>query len=196
MTLRLALCTLLLAGTPALASAQQPTASGLPLPDKSLWPERPLSPPEQELREAIIVLRDTLYSVEAVGARLERGLGGSPAVLLSTGRAFHLECARGARASGEMRRYAGGLSTNNAKWGDLALADFRASVTALEKAMQRCDEGSAKAIAATPLDKEALRLSQVNALKAIRDYQLSVKGLLRTLNIPLDPRGARAPVIN
>ncbi len=194
MTVRAAMLTLLLVGSPALAAAQQ--SSGLPTPDKSLWPERPLSPPETELREAVIVLRDTLFSVEAVAVRLERGFGGSPAVLLATGRAFHLECARGTRASAQMRTYAAGLSTDNAKWGDLALGDFRKSVAALEGAMKRCDEASAQAITVAPVDAEALRLTQVSAMKAIRDYQLSVKGLLRTLQIPLDPRGSRVPVLN
>lgn len=194
MTLRLIRLALFTALLPTALLAQQP--SGLPTPDRSLWPERPLSPAEQELRTAIVVLRDTLYSVDATAARLERGLEGSPAVLLSTGRTLNAECARGARATGVMRAYAAGLSTDNAKWGDVALTDFRKALASLENAMISCDQGTAKAIAVTPVDGPALKLAQTKTVAAIRNYERSVKGLLRTLNIPLDPRGTSTPVIN
>jgi hypothetical protein len=188
--IRLALIASLL---PAPLLAQQP--SGLPGPDKSLWPERPLSPAEQELRAAVVVLRDTLYTVEATAARVERGLQGSPAVLRSTGRTLKAECARGARATGTMRAYAMGLSTDNARWGEVALTDFRKALTTLETAMGNCDQISAKAIEADPVDAAALKKAQVSTVLAIRDYERSVKGLLRTLNIQLDPRGTSTPTI-
>jgi hypothetical protein len=179
---------------PAPLLAQQP--SGLPVPDKSLWPERPLSPAEQELRDAIVVLRDTLYTVDAVAARLERGLEGSPAVLRATGRTLNAECARGARATGLMRAYAAGLSTDNAKWGEVALTDFRKALATLEAAMTDCGQASAKAIESNPADADALKAAKTKTVAAIRDYERSVKGLLRTLNIPLDPRGTATPTIN
>jgi hypothetical protein len=188
---RLALLATLL---PAPLLAQPP--SGLPVPDKSLWPERPLSPAEQELRDAVVVLRDTLYNVDATAARLERGLQGSPAVLRATGRTLNAECARGARATGVMRAYAAGLSTDNAKWGEVALTDFRKALTTLEAAMTSCDMASAKAIENTPVDAAALKAAQTKTVLAIRDYERSVKGLLRTLNIPLDPRGTTTPTIH
>ena len=189
--IRLALLTVLL---PTTLLAQQPT--GLPAPDKSLWPERPLSPPEEELRQAVVVLRDTLYAIDATAARLERGLEGSPAVLRATGRTLNVECARGVRATGVMRSYATGLSTNNAKWGDAALTDFRKALVSLEAAMVSCDQGTAKAITANPVDGPALKAAQTRTVAAIRAYEGAVKGLLRTLDIPLDPRGTATPTIN
>jgi hypothetical protein len=192
--LRLVRLALVVSLLPVPLLAQQP--SGLPKPDQSLWPERPLSPPEQELRDAVVVLRDTLYSVDATAARLERGLAGSPAVLRSTGRSLNAECARGARATGAMRTYAAGLSTDNARWGDLALTDFRKALSTLEAAMVSCDKVSAKAIEADTVDAASLRQAQVNTVLAIRNYERSVKGLLRTLNIPLDPRGTSTPSIH
>lgn len=191
---QLALTALLIA--PVGAAAQVTKPSGLPTPDPGLWPERPLSPAEQELRDAIVVMRDTLYAVEATASRLERVLGGSPAVLLATGRSLQAECARGARSAAQMRTYAAGLSTDNARWGDVALNDFRGAVATLEKAMQGCEEQSGKAIAATPMDKPALAGTKTATVAAIRDYERSSRGLLRTLNIPLDPRGSRKPVID
>lgn len=194
MTLSFARLALFAALLPAPLLAQQP--SGLPVPDKSLWPERPLSPAEQELRDAVVVLRDTLYMVEATAARLERGLGGSPAVLRATGRTLNAECARGARATGVMRAYAAGLSTDNAKWGDVALGDFRKALATLESAMTNCNSASAKALESNPVDGPALKKAQTSTVLAIRDYERSAKGLLRTLNIQLDPRGTTTPTIH
>jgi hypothetical protein len=193
-TLRLIRLALIATLLPAPLLAQQP--SGLPAPDKSLWPERPLSPAEQELRDAVVVLRDTLYAVEATAARIERGLAGSPAVLRATGRTFNTECARGARATGVMRAYAGGLSTDNTNWGQAALTDFRKALVTLEAAMVSCDQASAKAIATTPVDAAALKAVQVKTVLAIREYERSAKGLLRTLDIQLDPRGTTSPTIH
>lgn len=193
MTLRLVRLALIAVLLPAPLLAQ---ASGLPTPDKSLWPERPLSPAEQELRDAVVVLRDTLYSVDATAARIERGLRGSPAVLRATGRTLSADCARGARATGVMRTYAAGLSTDNAKWGEVALTDFRKALATLEAAMLSCDQTSAKAIETNPVDGAALKSAQTSTVFAIRDYERSVKGLLRTLKIDLDPRGTSAPVIH
>lgn len=179
---------------PAPLLAQQP--SGLPAPDKSLWPDRPLSPAEQELRDAVVVLRDTLYAVDATAARIERGLEGSPAVLRATGRTLNAECARGARSTGIMRAYAAGLSTDNVRWGEVALTDFRKALVTLEAAMVSCDQATAKAIATLPVDAAALKAAQVKTVLAIRDYERSAKGLLRTLNIQLDPRGTTTPTIH
>ena len=194
MTLRLVRLALIAVLLPAPLLAQQP--SGLPKPDKSLWPERPLSPAEQELRDAVVVLRDTLYNVDATAARIERGLEGSPAVLRATGRTLNAECLRGARATGTMRAYAAGLSTDNARWGEVALTDFRKALATLEAAMISCNQTSAKAIEGATVDGPALKQAQTSTVFAIRDYERSVKGLLRTLRIDLDPRGTGAPTIH
>lgn len=181
---------------PTMGQAQSTVPSGLATPTRELWPERPLSPPEQELRDAIIVLRDSLHAVEATAARLGRGLRGSPAVMMATGRTLNGDCQRAARATGTMREYAAGLSTDNAKWGDLALDDFRKSLAQLEQTLKSCDATTAKAIATTGPDAKALGTAQTQTVVAIRDYDRAVKGLLRTLKIPLDPRGVKTPVLN
>lgn len=183
----------LVAGAPISAAAQATITAP---PTRDLWPERPLSPAETELRDAIVVLRDTLFSVHAVATRIERGLGGSPAVMLATGRTLGQECAKGARATGVMREYAAGISTSDARWGDVAVADFRAAIAQLERAMTRCGETSATAIASSPVDAEQLQAAQLATVRSIREYEASAKGLLRTLRIPLDPRGSSVPVIN
>lgn len=181
---------------PATGQAQSTTPSGLPTATRDLWPERPLSPAEEDLRDRIVVLRDSLHFVESTAARLNRGLQGSPAVTLATGRTLNGDCQAAARATGVMREFAAGLSTDNAKWGDKALEDFRSTLAKLERSLNSCDATTAKAVASAAPDVKALDATQVQAVAAIRNYDRAAKGLLRTLKIPLDPRGAKPPTLN
>jgi hypothetical protein len=181
---------------PAVGTAQSTVPSGLPTATRDLWPERPLSPAEEDLRDRIVVLRDSLHFVESTAARLNRGLRGSPAVTLATGRTLNGDCQAAARATAVMREFAAGLSTDNAKWGDKALEDFRSTLAKLERSMNSCDATTAKAVASSEPDIKALGATQVQAVAAIRDYDRAVKGLLRTLKIRLDPRGVKTPTLN
>lgn len=180
----------------ATGQAQSTVPSGLATPTRELWPERPLSPAEQDLRDRVVVLRDSLHAVEATAARLSRALRGSSAVTLAAGRTLNSDCQAAARATAVMRDFSEGLSTNDSKWGDKALADFRTTLVKLERSMNSCDATTAKAVASPETDTKALGATQLQAVAAIRDYDRAVKGLLRTLNIPLDPRGVKTPTLN
>ncbi|HET9133255.1 MAG TPA: hypothetical protein VFN90_03045 [Gemmatimonadales bacterium] len=162
---------------------------------EDLWPERPLSPPEEELRTNVVVLRDTLFTIDATASRVLRANeAGKAAVVTSGGRALGVDCARGVRATGVMSAHARGLSTSNKKWGDGALNTFRAALVDLDKQLRRCEAlGTVKAGMPVP-STTAFAEMATGTIAAIRRYEVAQKGLFRTLEIPLDPKGYKSAV--
>lgn len=202
MTVRMLQAVLALAvvATPLLAQAptEKPrVGQGQKFKSKAedLWPERTLSPAEQELKTKVIVLRDTLFAIDATAARLIRANeAGKGSVVTASGRALGVDCARGVRATAVMSAHARGLSTSNKKWGDGALGTFRSALTDLDKALRRCETaGTIKA--GDPIPSNAA-FSEVatGTVAAIRRYEVAQKGLFKTLQIPLDPKGYKSAV--
>jgi hypothetical protein len=162
---------------------------------EDLWPERELSPAEQELKSKVIVLRDTLFAIDATAARLIRANeAGKGSVVTASGRALGVDCARGVRATAVMAAHARGLSTSNKKWGDGALNTFRGALTDLDKSLRRCEAmGTIKAGDPVPSDAAFTELA-TGTVAAIRRYEVAQKGLFKTLQIPLDPKGYKPAV--
>ena len=181
----LVLAALLLAPAATSLSAQA-TAPGL-------WPERPLTPEKKELRDAIIIVRDTLRDVRATVNRMERAANaGSPGVLASSARVLSTDCERATRAAVKVQSQVAGLSTSDKK-GDQALADFRRAALALQQGMTSCTEQLATAT--TPsIDATKVASIRSNALKVVVDYENSVHALMKTLSIPLDPKGHKSAI--
>jgi hypothetical protein len=159
----------------------------------NLWPERELTPAETELRDAVVVLRDTLYAVDAAVERVERARRGDAAnsLLRSAGYGLISECQRSERAAGRMETYATGLSTNDTLWGATALRNFRQSTVDLRAAMSSCNRDLNVLVAGNgPVDQERVMAAAQAARSAVRTHERAVRGLLRTLKIRLDPKGS------
>ncbi len=159
---------------------------------RQLWPERALSPIEQELKDHVIVLRDSLAMVDASAAlivRQRRG-GAGAAVLRSSSRRLASTCEAGAREGKVMHEFAKGLFTDDTKWGPLAVATFQAGAGDLVRHMGGCSS-AATALAETEQgpDPEQLVKVALAAQAAVADYTIAAAGLLNTLNIRVDPRG-------
>lgn len=169
-----------------------PRASALPKDiAASLWPERELSPVEIELRSRTIVLRDSLAIADAVVERIERlSTGGSAAAVRSQTRALAGRCESVQREGRRMAEFAATLSTSDARWGDKAVATYRSSLTELDASMLKCRESARRDDASI----EDHRRTAEAVRAAIRSHERATTGLFKTLQIPLDPLGARPPV--
>ncbi len=202
MTVRPVHAVLALAVLAAPLAAQAPTTAprvgqGQKYKSKAedLWPERALSPAEQELKAKVIVLRDTLFAIDATAARLLRAnAAGKPSVVTASGRALGTDCARGVRATAVMSTHARGLSTSNKKWGDGALNTFRTALADLDKQLRRCESAGTVAPRSTPPSTTAFAELATSTVAAIRRYEVAQKGLFKTLQIPLDPKGYKPAV--
>ncbi len=178
------------AAPPQIANA--PRAQSLPkdIADM-LWPERALAPIEVELRDRAIALRDTIAAVDGVVERLQRlGEGGSAAIARSQGRRLAERCESAARGTAPMIEFAATLFTSDARWGDRAVQSYRTSLDRFRTAMQSCNAAALK---------DGMSVAQyqqvgTTAREAIRAHEIATRDLMKTLQIPFDPRGARPPV--
>ncbi len=192
---KLTLASILLAGFAAPLRAQHSGSNAEDLPPhvrEQLWPEQKLSPAEQELKERVIAMRDSVLPVQATVAQIERQQrgGGSSAVLTSGARRLAGDCARVERNATTMSVYAAGLTTSNARWGESSLRTFRNSIASLGKAMGACQAAMARETEGRTTDGERLAAAARNANNAVAAYRIAELGLLNTLKIKIDPRGS------
>lgn len=181
------------AAGPIAAQQRDPRAGIPPHVRAQLWPERPLSPEEQELKDRVIVLRDTVAVLDGSAALLQRQQRGNTGagLLRSSGRRIATNCAAGHRAAVVMQEYGKGLTTDNVRWGDKAVQTFRSSVGRLVGAMAACEADLAKVLAAQDgPDGARLKAVAQRVQVATADYTNAVNGLLNTLEIRVDPRGS------
>lgn len=173
--------------------AQEPASKMSAQTRAQLWPERALSPAEQELKDHIIVLRDSLAGVDAAAALAQRQAlaKNSKAVVRSSGLSLQRQCDRSVRASGVMREYSVAIATDDEKWGQPAVRTFRAAVVDLLQAMTKCSDSigqldftNAESNAYNKLGSIALE-----SRNAIAAYSSAASGLLNTLKIPIEVRG-------
>ncbi len=185
---------------PTFAQAQQvisprPGQQGrLNLPphvEEQLWPQRQLSPAEQQLKDHVIVLMDTLGVVRATNARVARqtSAGASAAVIRSVSRALANDCGRAVRTAGPVAEYGASLSTDNARWGDTAIERWRNALADLTSAMTSCEEAAIAQIEGR--DGKSLAAIAQRAEAAVVSYQRAESALLNTLQIKIDPRKDR-----
>lgn len=195
-TTAVALAALCLA--PALAAQAPGSGSANALPPHligQLWPERELSPVEQELKDRVVRMQDSVATFHASHALLLRQRRGnaSAGVLRSAVRSLGNECARMGRNGKEMASFAATLRTDNERWGETAVRAFRDALTGLDQAMARCDAAMIRHRDAETMDRERASADASAAADAVVAYERAEKGLLNTLKIRVDPRASRAP---
>ena len=175
----------------AIAAATLPTTSvAAQVTQPGLWPEKPLSPVQQELKQAVIVLRDTLRAVDATVSRLERAhAAGTTSVVAASGRTLASDCARAARGAAVIQNQVKGHTTS-ARWGDLALARYRLSLDSLRRVMSSC---STDLTTGSPAHAVLVRVG-LSARAAVDQYEVALDAMLRTLSIPLDPKGHKSAI--
>ncbi len=158
-----------------------------------IWPEKQLTAAQKDLKDAVVVLRDSLRAVQATSARLERAhLAGSGAVLTSTARSLAADCERAARSASWVQERISGFSTSEER-GDAMLERYRRSLLTLQRDMTSC---TTDATAALGQSSDGERLSKVRtvAVKATARYETTVEELMKTLGIPLDPKGHKSAI--
>ena len=183
---------LTLAAGPLVAQQREASADLPPHVRAQLWPTRPLSPAEQELKDRVIVLRDSVAVLDGSVALLQRQQRGNAAsgVLRSSGRRIATNCAAGHRAAEVMEAYARDLTTDNARWGETAVRTFRDGVGQLVRETAACERTLGEVLAADGApDPERLAAVARAVERSTAIYTNAVNGLLNTLEIRIDPRG-------
>jgi hypothetical protein len=157
-----------------------------------IQPEAPLDSARANLRDAVVVLRDSLITVDAAAARLQRDIRQtSAASLLSRARVMHDACVRSARAIPSTREtlLAARLSV------PLRIKRRRELVNALDRlrgVLGRCEVDFAAM--SQPGQGETVRgyayaRSQV-VQGALQKYEQSLRPFLTAMGIYIAPAGA------
>jgi hypothetical protein len=158
-----------------------------------LWPEQPLPPAKEELRNAVIVLRDSLRAVLATSERIDRAhASGSSAVLRSAGRTLTADCSRASRGAAALQEKIKGFSTSDPR-GDEVLERYRRAILALEQAMAACNSDVASALS-PEVDGAKLTAVGTRNRKAMDAYEGSVQEVMKTLSIRFDPKGHKSAI--
>jgi hypothetical protein len=172
-------------------------ASPLVAQQAQIFGEEPvLDPMQKKLKGDVLILRDSLYAVDAVSARLVRAkVASSPAVVTSSARALRDECHRATRAIGVMRGEMRDVGTNDPR-GKKVIADYNKGLDELKRAMVTCDKSLEAALASTmtPPDQEPLFRTALASTDAIRVYEEKLYVMLKTLQIPVDPKGFKSAI--
>lgn len=158
-----------------------------------VWPEKPLSAAQKDLKDAVVILRDSLRAVQATSDRLARAHhAGSGAVLTSSARSLAADCERAARSASWVQERIRGFSTSEER-GDAMLDRFRRSLLTLQRDMTSCNTDAVTALASSPNGERLVKIRTV-AVKATVRYETMVEELMKTLDIPLDPKGHKSAI--
>jgi hypothetical protein len=177
-------------------AGQQPGRNAGQLPPhvvEHLWPERELSPTEQEFKDRVIVIRDSLGRIRATASQLQRQQrsGAGIGVIRSSARALADDCARGRRSAESMAGFAATLTTNDAEWGLPAVLAYRAALGELDTGLRQCSEAIAGEVERSEPDVDRVLTIATAAHTAVTRYDRAELDLLRTLKIRVDP-GSRS----
>jgi len=121
-------------------------------------PEKPLAPGQVEARDAMVMLRDSLNSVTAAGARLVRGVGptSSTAWLQARARSLATACTRSRTTMVTVRPVVeGGKGTSQVQLN--SRKNLLASMTALDTSLTACEKtwkARSSAADATPIREQ------------------------------------------
>jgi hypothetical protein len=168
------------------------SASSLPAQATVLQPEAPLDSARAALRDAVLVLRDSLITVDGAAARLQRDFRQtSGASLLSRARVMHDACARSARAVQPTREAILAAQLSEPQ----RVKRRRALVNALDRlrgALSRCEVDFAAM--SRPGEGETVRgyayaRSQV-VQGALRKYEESLREFMAAMGIYISPAGS------
>ena len=168
------------------------SASSLPAQATVIQPEAPLDSARVALRDAVLVLRDSLITVDGAAVRLQRDVRQtSGASLLSRARVMHDACARSVRTVPSAREAI--LATQLSE--PLRVKRRRHVVNALDRlraGLSRCEVDFAAM--SRPGEAETVRgysyaRSQV-VQGALRKYEASLREFLTAMGIYMSPAGS------
>jgi hypothetical protein len=157
-------------------------------------PEPPLDSARAALRDALLVLRDSLGTIDGAAARLQRDFRQtSGAALLSRARVMHDACARSVRAVAPTRKAVAAAALTEAE----RVKRRRELVNALDQlknALTRCQADFAAM--SRPGQGEMVRGyandRAVRVQSALRKYEQTLHGFLGVMGIRAMPFGADA----
>ena len=160
-------------------------------------PEPPLDSARASLRGALLVLRDSLATIDAAAARLQRDYReASGASLLSRARVMRDACARSVRTLPPTRTeilHAKLSAPKRLK----AQTELVSAMDTLKGVLARCEKEFAAM--SQPDQAETVRGyandRAVRVLGALRRYEQSMRSFLGVMGIRMTPQGANPPVV-
>jgi hypothetical protein len=157
-----------------------------------LNPEPPLDSARATVRDALLVLRDTLNTIDAAAARLQRDFRqASGESLLSRARVMRDACARSIRTVPPTRKAVAAIALTEPRKVERR-AQLLAALGELREALVRCDQqftsmsrdGQAETVRGYGND----RAGRVQA--ALRKYEMALRGFFGVMKIRVQPLGA------
>jgi hypothetical protein len=160
-----------------------------PLIKSQLWPQKELSPTQQEYKDRVVAMRDTVTRLKATIEQVERARRSrtSTAVLASATRVLGRDCGVVRRNAQEMRTWAAGLSTDDPRFGEPAVRAFRSALERLERGMGSCAQRITTMVATDAIDPDRVLAVMDDARGLLEDYERAAKDLTRTLDISIEP---------
>jgi len=179
---------LVLLAAPAMAQGNAKVRTIDPLTQSHLWPEKELSPAQQEYKDRVIAMRDTVTRLKASVEQVERARRSrtSAAVLTSSTRVLGRDCAMVRRNAEVMRTWAAGLTTDDPRFGEPAVRAFRGALERLDTGMGRCASRLTDLLARETLDPDQVLRVMDDVRGVVADYERAAKDLTRTLDIPIE----------
>jgi hypothetical protein len=155
-------------------------------------PEPPLDSARATVRDALLVLRDTLNTIDAAAARLQRDFRqASSASLLSRARVMRDACARSIRTIPPTRKAVAAIELTEPQKVERR-TKLLAALGELNEALVRCDkqfssmsrDDQAEAVRGYGNDRAA------RIQTALRKYELALRGFFGAMRIRVQPLGA------
>jgi hypothetical protein len=157
-------------------------------------PDPPLDSTQVVVRDALLVLRDSLNAIDAAAARLQRDFRhASGPSLLSRARVMHQACARSKRTVPPVRQavLAPKLSEARSK----QRQELVSAMNHLGKALDRCKQEFAAM--SQPGEAETVRGygndRAIRVQKAMRKYETTLRSFFSVMGIKVMPLGAYPP---
>jgi hypothetical protein len=177
------------AALPVAAQGARQVGTIAPHIQSQLWPTRELSPAEAEFKTRVVAMRDSLIALSATIDQADRARRNrtTPAVLMSQTRALTASCSRVERNSKSFGEWAGTLSTNDSRYGEPAIRDFRRALDQLNAAVIHCRAESTRLTAAPDsLDPDKVFYLLQATRPVIAEYGRAAAALAKTLNIRIE----------
>lgn len=155
-----------------------------------LWPEQQLTPSQQEYKDNVVAMRDSVIRVKATIEQVDRARRrrNAPTVMLAASRRLIDDCQRVDRNAERLMPWAQGLSTDDPEFGEGALRTFREALADLKLQMASC---GARLTQLTSHRDSLVRDEVYEVLqrsrKAISEYETATLSLTKTLKITILP---------
>jgi hypothetical protein len=159
-------------------------------------PEKPLDPAQAEVRDAMVMLRDSLNTLTAAGARFVRGVGPTSSVawLQARARSLATACTR-SRTTMVVVRPAVENGNGTTKAQHNARGNLLASMAALDDSLMACEKtwkARSSRVDATPIREQGP--SEVESLNhQAQAFDRRLVAYATTLGFKLPPLGSGTP---